>query len=83
LVQVKVSEEANKISAIPADDTVKMLRVCVSRKTVEWLRSLDFGFFELDCLLIPGSTVGVGEELTLESVGRYLTIGLKARLRFK
>jgi hypothetical protein len=28
------------------------------------LRSLDFGFFELDCLLIHGSTMGVNDELT-------------------
>ncbi|MEA5575891.1 metallophosphatase [Anabaena sp. UHCC 0451] len=45
-------------------DTVEMLWECVSRQTVQWLRNLDFGFFELDCLLIHGSTVGVSEELT-------------------
>lgn len=39
----------------------------VSKKTVEWLRSLDFGFFELDSLLIHGSTVGVDDELTPET----------------
>ncbi|MFM2063767.1 MAG: hypothetical protein RLZZ507_3438 [Cyanobacteriota bacterium] len=48
-------------------DTVEMLWECVSRQTVQWLRSLDFGFFELDCLLIHGSTVGVSEELTPET----------------
>jgi hypothetical protein len=48
-------------------DTVKMLWECVSRSTVQWLRNLDFGFFELDCLLIHGSTVGVSEELTPET----------------
>lgn len=31
------------------------------------MRSLDFGFFELDCLLIHGSTVGVNDELTPET----------------
>ncbi|WP_017655623.1 metallophosphoesterase family protein [Fortiea contorta] len=45
-------------------DTAKMLWGCVSRQTVQWMRSLDFGFFELDCLLIHGTTVGVSEELT-------------------
>lgn len=45
-------------------DTVKMLWECVSRQTVQWLRNLDLGFFELDCLLIHGSTVGVSDELT-------------------
>ena len=39
----------------------------VSRETVQWLRSLDFGFFELDCLLIHGSTVGCNDTLTPET----------------
>jgi len=39
----------------------------VSRSTVRWLRSLDFGFMELDCLLIHGSTVSVSDRLTPES----------------
>ncbi len=39
----------------------------VSRSTVEWLRSLDFGFLELDCLLIHGSTVSVSDQLTPDS----------------
>jgi len=43
---------------------MKQLWDSVSRPTVEWIRSLDFGFFELDCLLIHGSTVGVSDELT-------------------
>ena len=37
------------------------------RQTVQWLRSLDFGFFELDCLLIHGSTVGCHDVLTPET----------------
>jgi hypothetical protein len=36
-------------------------------QTVQWLRSLDFGFFELDCLLIHGSTVGCHDVLTPET----------------
>jgi hypothetical protein len=36
----------------------------VDRKTVAWMRNLTFGFVELDCLLIHGSSVDVGEELT-------------------
>jgi hypothetical protein len=48
-------------------DTVEMLWECVSRSTVQWLRSLDFGFFELDCLLIHGSSLGVSDELTPET----------------
>ncbi|NJK70460.1 MAG: metallophosphoesterase [Microcoleus sp. CSU_2_2] len=48
-------------------DTIKLLWDAVSRKTVEWLRSLNFGFHELDCLLIHGSTVSASDELTPET----------------
>jgi hypothetical protein len=48
-------------------DTVKSLWEYVPRKTVRWLSSLDFGFFELECLLIHGSTVSISEELTPET----------------
>jgi hypothetical protein len=44
--------------------TAKLLWDCVSRQTVHWLRQCHFGFFELDCLLIHGSSVGVSDELT-------------------
>lgn len=43
---------------------VKELWDEVPREFIEWVRSLDFGFFELDCLLIHGSTVSVSDELT-------------------
>lgn len=43
---------------------VKDLWDAVPRELIEWVRSLDFGFFELDCLLIHGSTVSVSDELT-------------------
>ncbi|BAQ62547.1 serine/threonine protein phosphatase [Geminocystis sp. NIES-3708] len=42
----------------------KKLWDCVSRETVEWLRNLDFGFVEFDCLLIHGSSVNISEVLT-------------------
>lgn len=48
-------------------DTVKQLCDTISRETVQWLRHLDFGFVELDCLLIHGSSVNVSEELTPET----------------
>lgn len=48
-------------------ETVKLLWESVSRQTVQWIRNLDFGFFELDCLLIHGTTVSVSEELTPET----------------
>jgi len=41
----------------------KTLWDAIDRSHLSWLRSLDFGFFELDCLLIHGSTVGVEDEL--------------------
>ena len=45
-------------------ETAKLLWDSVSRETVGWLRNCHFGFFELDCLLIHGSTVSVSDELT-------------------
>ncbi|HLP91118.1 MAG TPA: metallophosphatase [Nostocaceae cyanobacterium] len=48
-------------------DTVKLLWEYVPRQTLRWLSLLDFGFFELDCLLIHGSTVSISEELTPET----------------
>ena len=48
-------------------NTVKLLWDSVSRKSVEWLRSLNFGFHELDCLLIHGSTAGAADKLTPET----------------
>lgn len=44
--------------------TAKLLWDSVSRETIQWLRNCHFGFFELDCLLIHGSTISVSEELT-------------------
>ena len=48
-------------------EIVKLLWKNVSRQTVEWIRNLDFGFFELDSLLIHGTTVSVDEALTPET----------------
>ena len=45
-------------------DAVKHLWESVSRGSVRWMRSLHFGFHELDCLLIHGSTVSYADELT-------------------
>lgn len=43
---------------------VKTLWDSVSRETVAWIQSLDFGLVELDCLLIHGSSMGTDDELT-------------------
>ncbi|MEG4812413.1 metallophosphatase [Microcoleus sp. F8-D3] len=45
-------------------EMVKTLWDAIPREMVGWVRSLDFGFFELDCLLIHGSSVSVSDELT-------------------
>jgi len=45
-------------------DATKSLWDSVSRESIDWLRNLDFGFVEFDCLLIHGSTVSVSEALT-------------------
>ncbi|MEL7083425.1 MAG: metallophosphatase [Cyanobacteria bacterium P01_G01_bin.4] len=44
-------------------DAVQALWKSLPRESVLWLRSLHFGFHELDCLLIHGSTVSYADEL--------------------
>ena len=53
-------------------DAVQHLWESVSRQSVQWMRSLHFGFHELDCLLIHGSTVGYADELTPETPAMQL-----------
>lgn len=48
-------------------DAVQQLQANVSRETAAWLRQQHFGFIELDCLLIHGSSVSVSEALTPET----------------
>ncbi|PSB02560.1 metallophosphoesterase family protein [Merismopedia glauca] len=45
-------------------EMTKTLWDAIPRSEIEWVRSLDFGFFELDCLLIHGSSVSVSDKLT-------------------
>lgn len=59
--------EATELLEQIGPDGIERLWKSVSRPTVQWLRSLDFGFFELDCLLIHGSTVGCHDLLTPET----------------
>jgi hypothetical protein len=44
-------------------EMVKTLWEAVSRETIAWIRSLEFGFMELDCLLTHGSSVSVADNL--------------------
>jgi hypothetical protein len=48
-------------------EATKQLWDCVPRWVVDWARSLEFGFVELDCLLIHGSSASVEEALTPET----------------
>ena len=43
--------------------TVKQLSEAVDREHLNWLASLQFGFIELDCGLIHGSSANVGDQL--------------------
>jgi hypothetical protein len=45
----------------PKAEDLKRLWKSVSKDSVQWLRSLDFAFFELDCLLTHGSTASVSD----------------------
>jgi hypothetical protein len=56
--------EATELTQKYDAETIQLLWNSVSRESVQWLRQQHFGFFELDCLLIHGSTVSVSEELT-------------------
>ncbi|MGB8699733.1 MAG: metallophosphatase [Thermosynechococcaceae cyanobacterium] len=56
--------DAPELMAQFGGDGVQRLWKSVSREDVQWLRSLHFGFHELDCLLIHGSTVSYADELT-------------------
>ena len=60
-------QEAPKLVALAGGDGVKALWESVSRASVGWLRSQHFGFHELGCLLIHGSTAGYADELTPET----------------
>ena len=46
------------------DDGVNQLLASVDPSHLNWLASLQFGFIELDCALIHGSSADVGDQLT-------------------
>lgn len=62
------SVEPTELIARYGKQTAKLLWDSVSRETVQWLRGLHFGFFELDCLLIHGSSVSVSDKLTPQTI---------------
>ena len=46
------------------DQRVNQLLAAVDGSHLDWLASLQFGFIELDCALIHGSSADVGDQLT-------------------
>ena len=49
------------------DDAVDALLNAVDERHLPWLASLQFGFIELDCALIHGSSADIGDRLTSET----------------
>ena len=45
-------------------DMTKTLWDAIDSTTLKWVQSLEFGFVELDCFLIHGSSISVSDELT-------------------
>ncbi len=74
----RISEPTSLIQKY-GNGMVKTFWDSVSRQTVEWVRSLEFGIYELDCLLIHGSSVGVEDTLTPDTPVQIL---LDRLLRF-
>ena len=46
-------------------DMTKTLWDAIDSTSLKWVQSLEFGFVELDCFLIHGSSIPVSDELTL------------------
>ena len=61
---LNATPDAPELMAHCDGDEIQQLWKSLSIETVHWLRSQHFGFHELDCLLIHGSTVGYADELT-------------------
>ncbi|MBD2652366.1 metallophosphatase [Synechocystis sp. FACHB-383] len=61
------SLDAPELVAEVGTDGAKLLWESINWELVQWLRTLHFGFHELDCLLIHGSTVSYADELTPET----------------
>ncbi|AXY68475.1 metallophosphoesterase [Thermosynechococcus sichuanensis E542] len=64
LFGVGMSGEVPELIAEQGEAAVGQLWESISRSSVQWLRSLPFGFHELDCLLVHGSPVSASEVLT-------------------
>lgn len=60
-------ESPDELIAIYGRDAMKTLWDAVPRELVPWISQLDFGMFELDCILVHGSSSSVDEALTAET----------------
>lgn len=56
--------KADELRQLHGEQAVADLQEAVSEDHVNWLASLQFGFIELDCALIHGSSADVGDQLT-------------------
>ena len=59
--------KADNLRQQQGDDGVNQLLAAVDSSHLNWLASLQFGFIELDCALIHGSSADVGDQLTEET----------------
>ena len=55
---------ADSLRQQQGDQRVNQLLAAVDGSHLDWLASLQFGFIELDCALIHGSSADVGDQLT-------------------
>lgn len=58
---------AEALRQIHGDDAVQSLLSTVHKRHLDWISSLQFGFIELDCALIHGSSADVGDSLTSDT----------------
>ena len=59
--------KADSLRQQQGDDAVNQLLGAVDTSHLDWLASLQFGFIELDCALIHGSSADVGDQLTADT----------------
>ena len=73
-------EQITRVGSNPdGETTMQHLREAVSQEHLNWLASLQFGFIELDCGLIHGSSADVGDRLQ-ESTSPLILLDRLTRL---
>ena len=60
-------QRAEALRINKGEEVVKSLTNAVDKSFLDWIAALKFGFVELDCGLIHGSSKDVGENLTLDT----------------